>query len=327
MSRPLKSDSLLERLLLAGHFAITAEVGPPKGVDPENVRKKADFLRGVADAANITDNQTAIVRMSSLAAAVLVQQEGVEAIMQITSRDRNRLAIQSDVLGACALGIRNIMCLSGDHQQFGNHPEAKNVFDVDSMQMLRILRDMRDEKRFANGEEIRNTKNSPLREPRMFIGAAANPFGDPMEFRIVRLAKKINAGADFIQTQPIYDMERFRRWLAEVCERGLHEQAYILAGVTPLRSIKMAETMRSSVPGIRIPDSVMDRLRNAADPKTEGEKIAVEQMQELREMSGLRGIHLMVIGDEKSAPEIVRKSGFLPRPKLSPNNELTRTPV
>ncbi|MCP4221475.1 MAG: methylenetetrahydrofolate reductase [bacterium] len=303
-------------MLEAGHFALTGELGPPKGADADNVRKKAGYLKDVVDAVNITDNQTAIVRMSSLASSVIVQQEGLEAVMQITSRDRNRLAIQSDVLGAYAMGIRNILCLSGDHQAFGNHKTAKNVFDVDSIQMLQMLRDMRDEKKFACGDEIKNTKKGPYKEPRIFLGAAANPFGDPMEFRIIRLIKKINAGADFIQTQSIYDMERFKIWLSEICERGLHERAYILAGVTPLKSVKMAEVMRDYVPGMKIPEAIIQRLRDSDAPAEEGKKIAIEQMEELKQLPGLSGIHLMVIGGEKSAPGLAKAAGFHPRPEL-----------
>lgn len=316
MTNQLKSSSNLEKVLQAGHFALTAELGPPKGADAENARKKAGYLHGVVDAVNITDNQTAIVRMSSLAAGIIVQQEGVEAVMQITTRDRNRLAIQSDVLGAYALGIRNILCLSGDHQSFGNHGTAKNVFDIDSVQLIHLLKTMRDDKQFACGEEIKNTKKGPYKEPRIFIGAAANPFGDPLEFRISRLAKKINAGADFIQTQPIYDMERFRHWLDEVCERGLHERTYILAGVTPLRSIRMAQAMSDSVPGIQVPGEIIRRLEQAGDVKAEGERIAVEIMHQLKQLPGLSGIHLMVIGGEKSARGLAEQARLLPRPTI-----------
>ncbi|MFW5901194.1 MAG: methylenetetrahydrofolate reductase [bacterium] len=309
-----KSGSRLEQVLASGNFALTGELGPPKSADREAVEKKANLLKDSVDAANITDNQTAIVRMSSLGAGLIAQECGLEAVMQITTRDRNRLAIQSDVIGASALGIKNILCISGDHHSFGNHPTSKIVHDIDSVQLIAILKKMRDEKKFVSGDDIRNTKKSELVEPKIFIGAAANPFADPMEFRVIRLAKKINAGADFIQTQVIYDMERFRKWMNEVREQGLHDKAYILAGITPLKSGKMAKYMKENVSGIAIPDHIVERLSEAEDQKAEGINIAVEQMQELKEMEGISGIHLMAIGAEKSVPGIAEKAGLLPRP-------------
>ncbi|MFW6099890.1 MAG: methylenetetrahydrofolate reductase [Bacteroidota bacterium] len=309
-----KSGSRLEQVLASGNFALTGELGPPKSADREAVEKKANLLKDSVDAANITDNQTAIVRMSSLGAGLIAQECGLEAVMQITTRDRNRLAIQSDVIGASALGIKNILCISGDHHSFGNHPTSKIVHDIDSVQLIAILKKMRDEKKFVSGDDIRNTKKSELVEPKIFIGAAANPFADPMEFRVIRLAKKINAGADFIQTQVIYDMERFRKWMNEVREQGLHDKVYILAGITPLKSGKMAKYMKENVSGIAIPDHIVERLLEAEDQKAEGINIAVEQMQELKEMEGISGIHLMAIGAEKSVPGIAEKAGLLPRP-------------
>ena len=309
-----KSGSRLERILAAGHFAVTGELGPPKSADAETIKTKAGYLKGVVDAVNITDNQTAIVRMSSIAAGVLALQCGLEPVMQVTCRDRNRLAIQSDLLGAYALGLRNVLCLSGDHQRFGNHPTAKNVYDIDSIQLLGIVKKMRDEKRFACGDEIRNSKKAPIVEPRMFIGAAANPFGDPFAFRVVRLAKKVKAGADFIQTQCIYDMERFKKWMEGVRNRGLHEQVYILAGITPLKGVKMAEYMRDAVAGLTVPDYLIERLQNAKNPKEEGEKIALEQIQEIREIEGVSGIHVMAIEAEQSVAGLLDKAGLLPRP-------------
>lgn len=312
----LKSGSRLEKILFSGNFAVTAELGPPKSADAEVVRRNAEYLLGVADAVNITDNQTAIVRMSSIAAGILAMESGLEPIIQVTCRDRNRLAIQSDVLGAYALGLRNILCLTGDHQCFGNHPTSKNVFDMDSIQLLDVLRRMRDEKIFQCGEEIKNSKKAPVVEPRMFIGAAANPFGDPFAFRVTRLAKKVQAGADFIQTQCIYDMDRFKKWMQGVGERGLHEKVYILAGITPLKSARMAEYMRDQVAGLSIPEHLIERLKNAEDPKAEGKKIAVEQIQEIKDIPGISGVHIMAIGDEKSVAGIVEESGLLPRPKM-----------
>ena len=309
-----KSGSRLEAVLTSGQFAVTAELGPPKSADVDVIRQKAGYLRGVVDAVNITDNQTAIVRMSSIGAGVIALQEGLEPVIQITCRDRNRLAIQSDVLGAYALGMRNILCLSGDHQKFGNHPTSKNVYDLDSIQLVMMLKGMRDDKVFACGDEIRNTKKSPIVEPRVFIGAAANPFGDPFPFRAVRLTKKVKAGADFIQTQCIYDMERFRKWMEQVRARGLHEKVYILAGITPLRSVKMAEYMRDKVAGLTVPDHIIERLNRAENAEEEGRKIAIEQIQELREIPGVSGVHIMAIEAEKTVAALAEKAGLLPRP-------------
>ncbi|OVE73477.1 5,10-methylenetetrahydrofolate reductase [bacterium B17] len=308
--KELKSDSKLEQALASGKFAITGELGPPKSADAAEVKENAEHLKDVVHAANITDNQTAIVRMSSFAAAVLAMESGVEPVMQITCRDRNRLAIQSDVLGAYALGIRNILCLTGDHQCFGNHPTSKNVYDMDSIQLISMLKKMRDEKQFDCGDEIRNTKKAPVVEPKIFIGAAANPFGDPIKFRAIRLAKKINAGADFIQTQCIYDMPRFKEWMKEVSEMGLHEKTYILAGITPLKSARMAEYMRDSVAGLTVPDEIVKRLKDADDPKAEGQKMAVEQIQEIREIPGVSGVHVMAIGAEETVPGLLKDANL-----------------
>jgi len=312
----MKADSNLERVLAAGHFAVTAELGPPKSAEVEVIATKAGYLKGKVDAVNITDNQTAIVRMSSIGAGVLALQAGVEPVIQITCRDRNRIAIQSDVLGAYALGLRNILCLSGDHQRFGNHAGCKNVYDIDSIQLLSVLKCMRDDKKFVCGEEIRNSKKEPVAAPEIFIGAAANPFGDPFEFRVIRLAKKVKAGADFIQTQCIYDMERFERWMAQVRERGLHEQVKIMAGVTPLKSVGMAKYMRDSVAGLSVPDAYIERLEKAADKAEEGIKICVEQIRRLREIEGVAGVHIMAIEWESRVPRIVEEAGLLPRPAL-----------
>ncbi len=309
-----KSGSNLEKVFGAGYFAVTAELGPPKSAETDVITKKAACLRGCVDAVNITDNQTAIVRMSSIAAGVLAIKEGLEPIVQITCRDRNRIAIQSDVLGAYAMGVKNILCLSGDHQKFGNHPTCKNVYDMDSIQLVNVLKTMRDEKKFVCGEEIRNGKNSPLAEPRVFIGAAENPFGDPFEFRVTRLAKKINAGADFIQTQCIYDMERFEEWMRRIRDLGLHKKVKIMAGVTPLKSVGMAKYMRDSVAGLSVPEYYIDRLSKAEDKAAEGIKICVEQIQRFREIEGVAGVHLMAIEWEHKVAEIVEKAGLLPRP-------------
>ncbi len=313
---PVKSDSNLERVLRAGHFAVTAELGPPKSADVSVIDTKAEYLRGVVDAVNVTDNQTAIVRISSIAVGRLLVERGLEPIIQMTCRDRNRLAQQADILGAYVLGIRNVLCLTGDHQCFGNHPTAKHVFDIDSIQLIEAFRRMRDEGIFMSGDEIKNTKKSPVAAPLMFIGAAANPFGDPFEFRVIRLAKKVAAGADFIQTQCIYDMDRFKAWMKQVCERGLHHKVKILAGLTPLKSLAMTRYMAGSVAGIHVPEHYLTRMAGAEDAAEEGIKICVEQIQELREIEGVAGIHLMAIEWEKRVPEILERAGLLPRPVM-----------
>jgi len=322
-SNGYKTGSNLERVLAAGHFAVTAELGPPKSHDAEVVRKKAALLRGCADAVNITDNQTAIVRMSSIAAGVIASQEGLEPIIQMTCRDRNRLAMQADLLGAAALGIRNVLCLSGDHQSFGNHPFAKNVHDIDSLQLVQMVKILRDEGKFQCGDEIKGGG------PRFFIGAAANPFGDPFEFRPFRLAKKTAAGTDFIQTQLIYDMDRFREFMKRVVDMGLHEKVYILAGVGPLKSSGAARYMRDQVPGMMVSDTYIERMEavvrdipkedkkaRAAAWRDAGIKICVEQIQQLREIKGVAGIHIMAIEWEEAVRQIVEGAGLMPRPVI-----------
>jgi len=318
-----KSGSNLERVLAGGHFAVTGELGPPKSHDLEVVRKKAGMLKGFVDAANITDNQTAIVRMSSVAAGIASVQEGLEPVIQMTCRDRNRLAIQSDLIGAAGHGIRNVLCLSGDHQSFGNHPGAKNVHDIDSMQLIRMVKDLRDESRFQCGEEIRGGG------PRFLIGAAANPFATPVHIRHLRLAKKIAAGADFIQTQLIYDMPSFRDYMRRVVEMGLHEKVSILAGVGPLKSAGMAKYMRDKVPGMSVADEYIERMSGVASgiPKedkkarrdalqAEGIAICIEQIQEIKEIEGVAGVHIMAIEWESAVEPITKGAGLLPRPDV-----------
>jgi len=318
----LKAESNLEKVFAAGHFAVTAELGPPKSADIGVITKKADFLRGSVDAVNITDNQTAIVRMSSIAAGKLAMEAGLEPVIQITCRDRNRIAIQSDILGAYAMGLKNILALSGDHQVFGNHSTCKNVYDMDSIQLVQAMKTMRDDKVFLCGDEIKNSKKSEIVEPKIFIGAAANPFGDPFEFRVIRLAKKVAAGADFIQTQCIYDMERFEEWMEQVRERGLHKKVKIMAGVTPLKSVGMAKYMRDSVAGLTVPDSYIQRLQKVADVDKkavaqEGIAICVEQIKHFMEIEGVAGVHIMAIEWEHRVQEIVEKAGLLPRPNTA----------
>lgn len=307
----MKSDSNLEKVLSSGNFAITGELGPPKGPNRSVIEKKAEHLRGVVDAVNLTDNQTAIVRLSSIAAGKILIDLGLEPVIQMVCRDRNRLAMQSDLFGAVAFGVRNMLCLSGDHQIFGNHPTAKNVFDIDSVNMIAMVRKMRDERKLLCGDEIDG-------EFRMFIGAAENPFGDPFGCRVPRLAKKVAAGVDFIQTQCIYDMDRFEKWMQGVRERGLHEKVHIMAGVTPLKSVGMANYMNNKVSGISIPEDMIKRLKGAPREKQadEGIKICVEQIGHLKQIEGVHGIHLMAIEWEHRVPEIVEAAGLLPRPKI-----------
>ncbi len=307
----MKSESNLEKILGAGHFAFTGELGPPRGANVEAVRKKASHLKGMVDAVNITDNQTAVVRLSSWATSLIVIQEGLEPNFQMVCRDRNRLAMQGDILGAYAHGIRNILCLTGDHQQFGDHPKSKGVFDIDSIQLLNMVKTMRDEGKFLNGVDI----DEP---PKMFIGAAANPFGEPFEWRVYRLAKKIEAGADFIQTQCIYNMEKFREWIHQANDMGLTEKVYILAGVTPLKSVGMAKYMKTSVPGLDVPDEYIERLQKVDKKKAadEGIKIACEQIEEFKGMKGVAGVHLMAIEWEHRVPEIAERANVLPRPQV-----------
>jgi len=307
----MKSGSNLEKILRAGHFAFTGELGPPRGANAEEVRKKAAFLKGNVDSVNITDNQTAMVRMSSWASCILLLQEGIEPNFQMVCRDRNRLAMQSDILGAYAHGIRNILCLSGDHCKFGDHPQAKGVFDIDSMQLIAMVKQMRDEGKFLSGAELDGV-------PKMFIGAAANPFADPFEWRVHRLAKKIAAGNDFIQTQCINNMDKFGEYVRKANDMGLTEKVFLLAGVTPMKSVGMAKYMKTKVPGMDVPDEIIQRLQGV-DKKKQGEegiKIAVEQIEEFKEMKGVAGVHLMAIEWEHKVPEIAAMAKVLPRPKV-----------
>ena len=305
----MKAGTNLEKVLDSGRFAVTAEAGPPKGTSATVIQRKGELLRFCCDALNITDNQTAIVRMSSLAGCILLKQQGVDPVMQIVCRDRNRIAIQSDVLGAVALGIGNILCLSGDHQKFGNHPTAKNVFDIDSIQLIQTLKNMRDEKKFLSGEDI--TGEVPLH-----IGAVENPYADPFKFRVTRLGKKIKAGADFIQTQAVYDIAKFAQWMEMITDQGLDKQVHILAGVIPIRSAGMARYMRDYVSGVSVPDEIVTRMEEAKTAKEEGLRIALEVIEQLKEIPGVHGIHIMAVGWEDAVPEIVEKAGLLPRPML-----------
>ena len=300
--------SNLERILLSDNFAVTAEVGPPKGVDPLKIKNKGEILKGYADAFNVTDNQTAVVRLSSIGGCVILNNIGLESIMQISCRDRNRIALQSDILGGYAVGVRNMLFITGDHQSFGNHPSAKGVFDIDSIQLIKIVKDMRDEGIFQNGEPIK------FGRPDVFIGAAANPFADNLDFRVDRLEKKLLAGADFIQTQSIFNLDLFNEWMDKVRSRGLDKKIFILAGITPLKSVRMAERMKFHVPGVDIPDEMYNRMLKAEDPKAEGYQMSVELINEIKKISGISGLHITALFWEDIIPKLVNETGLLPRP-------------
>jgi methylenetetrahydrofolate reductase (NADPH) len=308
----MKTESNLEKVLAAGHLAVTSECGPPRGALPEEVVKKGGYLKGIVDAVNITDNQTAMVRMSSFAASVITKQQGLHPLLQMVTRDRNRLAMQADIIGAYSLGIDTMLCLSGDHTKFGDHPMAANVHDIDSVQLIQMVKKMRDEGKFQGGADL---KGPP---PKMFIGAAANPFADPFELRVMRLAKKINAGADFIQTQCIFNVDKFEKWMEGVRARGLHEKCYILAGVTPIKSVGAARYMKNKVPGMDVPQEIVDRMASVPKEKQpeEGVDICLEIMERLKKVEGVAGFHIMAIEWEEKVEEIVKRAGLFPRPQV-----------
>ena len=297
--------SRLRTLFEAGEFVVTGEIGPPMGAEASHVEEAANSLCGCIDAANITDNQTSILRMSSIGAALLVQSQGVEAITQMTTRDRNRIAIQSDLLGAWALGLKNLLILSGDHQVFGNDSGAKNVYDVDSVQVIKMLTDLQETGVFYNGKKAKGV-------PDFFIGTSANPFADPEELQLIRLKKKIMAGARFVQTQAIYDVDRFERWMEKVRAMGLHKDAYIMAGVLANKSVRSIE-VTSTVPGMAIPQHLVDRMREAEDAKAEGVNIVLEIIERVKNIEGISGVHIMAVGWEEIVPTIVERAGFMPR--------------
>ena len=306
----MKTESRLEKMLNSGHFAVTGELGPPRSAYLETLKQHADAMRNHVESYNITDNQTAIVRTSSIGVAAVLMQMGLEPNVQMTVRDRNRICLQSDLLGAVSIGARNFLCLQGDHAKFGNEPQSKNVNDLDSMQLIRALKNIRDEGVFVSGEKIEH----PL--PRIFIGAVANPFADPFEYRHLRLAKKVAAGAQFIQTQCIFDMDRFEKWMEKVRELGLHKKVHIMGGVTPIKSIGAARYMQKNVAGMIVPDELIDRLRGADNKQKEGLNIAVETIQRLKEIEGVAGVHIMAIAWEEVVPEIVERAGLYPRPEI-----------
>ncbi len=307
----MKTESKLEKILAAGHLAVTSECGPPRGAKFDEVVSKSKYLAGIVDAVNVTDNQTAMVRMSSLAASVIIKQQGLNPLFQVTCRDRNRLAMQADIIGAYAFGIDTMLCLSGDHTKFGDHPMAMNVHDIDSMQLIQMVRDMRDKGIFQGGAEIKGA-------PKMFIGAAANPFADPFELRVMRLAKKIAAGADFIQTQCIFNVDKFEKWMEGVRAKGLHKKCYILAGVTPCKSLGAARYMANRVPGMDVPKEIVDRMASVPKEKQaeEGVTICVETIERLKKIEGVAGFHIMAIEWEEKVAEICERAGLLPRPQV-----------
>jgi methylenetetrahydrofolate reductase (NADPH) len=305
-----KTPSRLEKILASGNLAVTSECGPPRGSDGEIITKKAEMIKDYVDAINITDNQTSVTRLCSLAACIRLKLMGLDPILQMVTRDRNRIALQSDILGAASFDIFNILCLSGDHQHFGDCPQGQNVFDIDSIQLIQTVRHMRDQGKFLGGDDI-------TRPPRMFVGAAANPFADPFEIRVPRLAKKVAAGVEFIQTQCIYNLEKFALYMKQASDRGLHEKVSILAGVTPFKSAGMAKYMKNRVPGMDVPDEVVARMSGVPKEKQpeEGINICVESIQQLKEVEGVRGFHIMAIEWEEMVPEIVKRAGLYPRPK------------
>lgn len=297
--------SNLERVLSEGKFAVTAEIGPPKGSDPSKIRNKAEIVRGFADAFNVTDNQTAVVRLSSMGGCCILLEMGLEPVMQITCRDRNRIALQSDVLGAASIGVKNMLFLTGDHQSFGNHPDAKGVYDLDSVQLIQVVKNMRDNGVFQSGDKILSGN------PDVFIGAAANPFADPFEFRVDRLEKKVDAGVEFIQTQSVFNVDKFNVWMDEVRSRGLDKRVHILAGITPLKSLKMTERMKFHVPGVDVPESVYERMKNASDAKSEGFEVALELINEVKNIKGVHGLHITALFWEDIIPSLVKESDIM----------------
>ena len=319
MDADFKSGSRLERVLRSGRFAVTAELNPPDSADPEDVYKAALVLSEVCDGINAVDASGAHCHMSSVAICALLTRAGYDPVYQVACRDRNRIAIQGDLLGAAAMGVRNVLCITGDDVTNGDQPEAKRVFDFDSIQLLRTARIMRDESVFLSGRKLTTA-------PRLFLGAAANPFVQPFDWRPLRLAKKIAAGADFIQTQYCFDLPRLKTFMARARDLGLHEKAFILVGVGPLRSERAAEFMRNNVPGVVIPDAVVERLRKTpkAQKRAEGKKICIEIIQQVREIEGVAGVHVMAYRQEELVAQIVQEAGLLPRPAAGSKTRIRR---
>ncbi len=313
MGSALRSGSRLERVLRSGRFAVTAELNPPDSADPQSVYDRALVLAEVCDAINATDASGAHVHMSSVGVCALLTRAGYEPVMQVSCRDRNRIAIQGDLLGAAAMGVRNVLCLTGDGVEAGDQPQAKPVFDLDSISLLRTASILRDQGQFLSGRKLE-------RPPAFFLGAAANPFVPPLEHRARHLAKKIEAGAEFIQTQFCFDVRRFEQFMAQVRDLGLDQRAHILVGVGPLRSARSAEWLRRNVPGVVIPDSVLHRMSQAPTDRQrqEGKQLCVEIIQQVREIRGVSGVHVMAYRQEELVAEIIEQAGLLPRRRHRP---------
>jgi len=307
----MKTKNNLARILNTGQFAVTAEISPPQDTNFETIRKNANHIKGYVDAFNVPDGQAAVVAMASWAVCLVGMEEGLDAIAHMTCRDRNRIALQMDILAVSAFGVNNILCLSGDPISFGNHPEAKPVFDLDSIQLIRMVKKLRDERKFDNGESIVGT------EPRLFIGAALNPFAQPLESAVGRLKDKVTAGADFVQTQPIYNIEGFKKWMELIREEGLHKEVKILAGITPVTSLAAARYMKTKIPNVDIPEIIIERLkkaRNKEEAAEAGLKIAVETINQLKQTEGIAGVHIMTLQREELIPKICKAAGLYPRP-------------
>ncbi len=307
----MKTKSNLASILETGQFAVTAEISSTQNTAFETIRENANLIKGYVDAFNVPDGQAAVVAMASWAACLVGMEEGIDAIAHMTCRDRNRIALQMDILAVSAFGINNILCLSGDPISFGNHPEAKPVFDLDSIQLIRMVKKLRDERKFDNGESI----VGPV--PEVFIGAALNPFTKPLESAVNRLKDKVTAGADFIQTQPIYNIEEFKKWMALLNTEGLHKDVKILAGITPLTSLAAARYMKVKIPDMDIPEIIIERFkkaRNKEEAAEEGLRIAVETIKQLKQIEGVSGVHIMTLQREELIPKICKAAGLYPRP-------------
>jgi 5,10-methylenetetrahydrofolate reductase len=306
----MKTKSNLARVLEKGQFVVTAEISSPQNTDFETIRKNANLIKDYVDAFNVPDGQAAVVAMASWAVCLVGIEEGIDAIAHMTCRDRNRIALQMDILALSAYGVNNILCLSGDPIPFGNHPEAKPVFDLDSIQLIRLVKKLRDERKFDNGESLVGT------EPKLFIGAAVNPFTQPLESAVVRLKDKVTAGADFVQTQPIYNIEEFKKWMELLRAEGLHEEVKILAGITPVTSLSAARYMKTKIPDVDIPEIVIERLkkaRNKEEAAEDGLKIAVETIKQLKQIEGVAGVHIMTLQREELIPKICSAASLYPR--------------
>jgi len=307
----MKTKSNLARILDIGQFAVTAEISPPQNTQFETIKSNVNLIKGYVDAFNVPDGQAAVVAMASWAVCLVGVEEGLDAIVHMTCRDQNRIALQMDILAVSAFGVNNILCLSGDPIYFGNHPKAKPVFDLDSLQLIRMVKQLRDEKKFDNGELIVGT------EPRLFIGAVINPSAQPLEASVERFKDKVTAGADFVQTQPIYNIEGFKKWMELVRAKGLHKEVKILAGITPVMSLAAARYMKTKVPNMDIPDRIIERFkkaRNKEEAAEEGIEIAVETINQLKQIEGVAGVHIMTLQREELIPKICNAASLYPRP-------------